>query len=269
MAVSIGLGANLPTTILYDGAGKEVWRATGGRDLVANIRLEGSLDEAPLRFDARAAAEQALAHRPDLEALRVAARIYREEAGIARTGYLPLVRIYVTGDAIPQSSSRNNTPNQLREGDDIRTTEIRPGARYDWTVIDFGNVRGTAQLTDRTRESVEINLHRLEQNLPGDLSQLRAASESAAATVRALRDNLAAAQDTLNIVTATVAQGTGSQLEFDNAQTGLLATRSSLLQALLQASNSRAEYDRITGGYLRFVTANGPGKAESEAREVK
>lgn len=32
MAVSLGLGANLPTTILYDGAGREVWRVTGGRD---------------------------------------------------------------------------------------------------------------------------------------------------------------------------------------------------------------------------------------------
>lgn len=32
MAISLGLSANLPTTILYDGAGKEVWRVTGGRD---------------------------------------------------------------------------------------------------------------------------------------------------------------------------------------------------------------------------------------------
>nr|WP_246352375.1 TlpA disulfide reductase family protein [Sphingomonas xinjiangensis] len=31
-AFSLGLGANLPTTILYDSAGKEVWRALGERD---------------------------------------------------------------------------------------------------------------------------------------------------------------------------------------------------------------------------------------------
>ncbi|WP_319937601.1 TlpA family protein disulfide reductase [Sphingomonas qomolangmaensis] len=29
---SVGLGANLPTTILYDAAGKEVWRMTGSMD---------------------------------------------------------------------------------------------------------------------------------------------------------------------------------------------------------------------------------------------
>lgn len=32
MAISLGLSANLPTTILYDASGKEVWRVAGGRD---------------------------------------------------------------------------------------------------------------------------------------------------------------------------------------------------------------------------------------------
>lgn len=32
LAVSMGMGVNLPTTILYDASGKEVWRVSGGRD---------------------------------------------------------------------------------------------------------------------------------------------------------------------------------------------------------------------------------------------
>ena len=32
MALSLGYGANLPTTVLYDSAGKEVWRWSGGND---------------------------------------------------------------------------------------------------------------------------------------------------------------------------------------------------------------------------------------------
>ena len=32
MAISMGLPANLPTTLLYDGQGREVWRVTGDRD---------------------------------------------------------------------------------------------------------------------------------------------------------------------------------------------------------------------------------------------
>ena len=32
MAISMGLPANLPTTLLYDSEGKEIWRVSGGRD---------------------------------------------------------------------------------------------------------------------------------------------------------------------------------------------------------------------------------------------
>ena len=44
MALATALGANLPTTILYDAAGKEVWRVTGERDWAsaASKRLVGS-----------------------------------------------------------------------------------------------------------------------------------------------------------------------------------------------------------------------------------
>ena len=32
MALSLGWNANLPTTVLFDSAGKEVWRWKGGND---------------------------------------------------------------------------------------------------------------------------------------------------------------------------------------------------------------------------------------------
>jgi len=32
MALSVGYGANLPTTILYDAEGREVWRVLGDTD---------------------------------------------------------------------------------------------------------------------------------------------------------------------------------------------------------------------------------------------
>lgn len=43
MAVGVGLGANLPTTILYDAAGKEMWRVTGPRewDSAESLKLIG------------------------------------------------------------------------------------------------------------------------------------------------------------------------------------------------------------------------------------
>ena len=45
MAASLKLAANLPTTILYDAGGKEVWRVTGGRDWTSAESLK-LLDEA-------------------------------------------------------------------------------------------------------------------------------------------------------------------------------------------------------------------------------
>ena len=45
MAWSLALGVNLPTTILYDGAGKEVWRVSGGRDW-ASVESRRLIDEA-------------------------------------------------------------------------------------------------------------------------------------------------------------------------------------------------------------------------------
>lgn len=40
MAISMGLPANLPTTLLYDADGKEVWRVTGGRDWASAESLQ-------------------------------------------------------------------------------------------------------------------------------------------------------------------------------------------------------------------------------------
>jgi outer membrane protein TolC len=51
-----------------------------------------------------------------------------------------------------------------------------------------------------------------------------------------------------------VAQGTNNQLEFLDAQNGVLATRAGLLAAELKISSAHAEFDRVTGGYLRFVS---------------
>ena len=255
-------------TALLAAMGREQ-SAVGGGDLVANVHLEGELDDKPITFDSRLAARQALASRSDLLALRLLIRSFREDARITRAGYYPLVRVYVTGELIPQSFVRSDRPNALRSGDQVQTSEIRPGGQYSWNVIDTGLVSGTAQLIDRTREQLEASLVRLEQDIPRNLARLRAQLDDAAATIKATTENLTAAQDTLNIVTASVAQGTDSQLDFENAETGLLSTRSSLLQARFQASIARAEFDSVAGGYLRFVPAAEPARSSSKARMEK
>lgn len=244
-------------------------RQTGHGDLVAGVRLEGAFDDAAFTFDPHTVAAHALAHRPDLESLRSLIRSFQEDARTIRAGYYPLVRVFVTGDLLPQSFQHTENNNALRSGDQVRTTEIRPGVRYDWSVIDTGTVSGGAQAIDRSRESVAASLHQLELSIPSDLSRLRAQLDDAAATIRSLKVNVTAAQDTLNIVAGTVAQGTGTQLEFNEAQSELLNARSSLLTAQYSATSAVTDFDRVAGNYLRFVTTARSGGTASQSSPAK
>ena len=233
--------------------GRQPGVGAGGDDPLDHITLSGSLDETPLTFDAAAAGQEALAHRPDILALREQVRGLREDANITRAGYFPRVQLYLAGELLPQSFVRSSRPNAIRSTDQVQTTEIRPGVRGDWTVIDTGNVQGEAHRLDAVRGELEVGLQRLERSVPGELAGIRATINSNAESLKTLRGNVDVAQNTLNIITAGVAQGVNSQLEFLDAQSGLLNTRLGILDAAYTLSVSRTEYHRITGQYLRYV----------------
>ncbi len=239
---------------LLQSMGRRSGVGADGRDPLAGITLRGALDETAISFDAAAMTRDALARRPDILALRETVRSSREDANIVRGGYFPRVRLYVAGELLPQSFVRSNRPNALRSSDQVQTTEIRPGLREDWNVIDTGTVRGEARRLDAVRAEVEVNLQRLERNIPGELAGVRATLESAAADLAVLGGNVETAQNTLNIINSGVAQGINSQFEFLDAQSGVLGTQLGILDAKFALSIARAEFDRITGRYLRFVT---------------
>ena len=224
-----------------------------GPDALAGIKLAGTLGETLPAFDAADATRHALDRRPDLQYLRALVRIYNEDVNIAKGGYYPLIRLYVNGEAVPQSNVRSNTPDAVRTSDQVNTTEIRPGIQEDWNIIDTGNVRGNVRLQESTRDIAAISVATLERNIPADLAVVRARITDAASTVAALRGNVDTAQNTLNIIQAGVAQGINSQLEFLDAQNGVFGIRSALLAANLEMSLAHAEFDRITGNYLQFV----------------
>ena len=183
-----------------------------------------------------------------------------------RGGYYPRIRLYIAGELLPQSFVRSNRPNAIRSTDQVQTTEIRPGVRGDWNIIDTGTVRGEARRLDAVRAEIEVNLARIERNVPGELAGVRASLESSAGTLAALRGNVEVAQNTLNIINAGVAQGINSQLEFLDAQGGVLNTQLGILDAKFALSMARAEFDRITGRYLRFVSADAPAASTRSNR---
>ncbi len=227
-----------------------------GSDPVKAVTLADGWEDGPLDFDAAAATREARSSRPDLLALRDLIRSYQEDARITRGGYYPLVRIYVTGDLLPGNFVQSQRPNAVRPSDDTQQTEIRPGVREDWNIIDTGAVQGSAQQLDRLREAVAISLQHLEQDIPGELAAIRAQADRAAKQRELFQANVDLSASTLQIVQSGVTQGTNSQLEFLDAETSVLSTRIGLLSSRLQMSLAHAEYDRATGGYLRFIGAS-------------
>ena len=239
--------------LLLQRMGRRTPSGPSGADAFDRITLGGDLDEAALRFDAEAVGREALARRPDIQALRAAVRSDREDANITRAGYYPRIRLYLEGELIPQSFVRSNRPNAIRSSDQVQTTEIRPGVRGNWNVIDTGAVRGEVQRIDASRAETEVLLQRAERNIPSELAGVRASLEQSAGTLAILRGNVEVAQNTLNTINTGVAQGINSQLEFLDAQSGVLNTQLGIVEAKFALSAARNEFDRITGRFLRYV----------------
>jgi outer membrane protein TolC len=221
-----------------------------GSDPVSSVTLSGSLGGDAFTFDPAEMARAAIARRPDLLALRDAVASASEDARIAEGGYWPIVRIYVNSQVLPQSFVRGNSQ---RPGDNTQTSEAKPGIREDWTVIDTGAVRGNVRRIEALRDASAIALRQAERDIPSELALVRAQLTSAAKQSELFASNVAIAQDTQSMTEASLKQGTLSQLDFLNAQQGVLQAKLGVLQAQLEVSLASAEFTRITGGYLRFV----------------
>ena len=216
------------------------------------IRLAGRLEGGGLDFDPAAATALALRERPDLQLLRELREALREDTQIQRAGYFPLVRLVADGTFVPQDAVRTNQ-NAIRPNDQIRSTEARYGASFLWTIIDTGAVTGAVRGARASGELFEVRLREAEANVPRDAARLRVALSGAVARRQVLSRSQREATEVLNSVQSAVASGIASQTDFLFAQNELLSNSIGLLSAALAQQNARAEYDRLTGGYLRFV----------------
>ncbi len=217
-----------------------------------SIQLVGRLETGGFTFDPAAAAADALRVRPDLQLLRELRDASREDSQIQRGGYFPLIRLLADGAFVPQDALRTNEQ-AIRRADQVRETEVRYGASFNWTVIDTGAVTGAVRTSRALSELFAVRLREAEANVPRDAARLQVALAGAAARRATLRRTQREATDVLNAVQTAVAGGAATQTEFLFAQNDLLGNRLGLLVSALNQSQARAEYDRLTGGYLRFV----------------
>ncbi|MDE1170392.1 MAG: TolC family protein [Verrucomicrobium sp.] len=199
----------------------------------------------------------ALSHRPDLLALRQLIEAAKQDSEIVHAGYMPRIAFQADGQYIPQSSIQKSGT-VVQAGNSTELTQVLFGPGYTWVPVDGGAIHGRAQQVDAGRDAYEIDLKRLEQDVPRQLKQVEAGLARAASALQGTEQNIALADRNLRQVEAQVQNGDLPQLDFLNAQSNLLQARFNRLNALLQNNIAIAQYDVITGRTLQFAEAPSP-----------
>ncbi|MBI5683446.1 MAG: TolC family protein [Verrucomicrobia bacterium] len=211
----------------------------------------GSLEYAALKIDLEKETAQTLQRRPDLALLRELIKAAGEEKRMVQAGYYPFVALRAFSQYFPDVGVFGVRP-EIVSGQDARQSETRYGAAFTWQVIDAGKIRGAASQVESARQTMEITLRRLEENVPRELRVLARTLETIDARLAALKQSASEAEELLKLVEARVKLGEATQLDFLNAQTNLLSTQRGILLAVFENETARAEFDRVTGRYLNF-----------------
>jgi outer membrane protein TolC len=226
-----------------------------GSDLDAGATLpnpEGELVFAPIDVDLNAGTTAALERRADLKLARLIVRAANEDQRIIEAGYYPVINATISGELLPVSGTRRTTENSDRRTDDIASSEIRAGGVYTWHVIDNGKVYGAVMKQREAREINEVELRKLEADVPRELSRIQNSLKAIATKQSALKDATAAAEQNETIVQQNLASGVASQFEFRQVESALLETKSALVSLAYQQKVALAEWDRALGRYFQF-----------------
>jgi len=239
----------------YDGAILKLAEAVGA-DLGPDATLaepEGDLKYATIDLDLEAETRAALQDRPDLKLARLLVRASNEDQRIIEAAYYPVINAVVSGEYIPVSGVRRiESQGGPRRSDDIISSEIRAGGAYTWRVIDNGKTYGAVLRQRSARQINELLLHKLEADVPREMSRIRHDLQAIAAKRELLARASSAAEENAVTVQQNLAGGVVSQYEFRLAENALLEVRSGLLTLAYQQKLALAEWDRVTGRYFQF-----------------
>jgi outer membrane protein TolC len=226
-----------------------------GDDLAPGATLpapQGTLDFAPVNLPLQSETNAALQRRPDLRLARLLVRVAREDQRIAAAGYYPRLDLDLFGRYIPATNVREASSGSAQRSDDLVSSEVRAGASYTWRVIHNGKVGGATMRQRSIREVNELQLKELETRVAAELAGLQNSFRAIAARHESLTKAADAAEQNIAVVENSWQQGLASELELRTAETGLLSTRTGILEAVYEQQMRRAEWDRATGRYFQF-----------------
>ncbi len=226
-----------------------------GGDLGAGAALpapEGNLAFEAVDLQAEREIDPALERRVDLKLARLLIRAAREDQRIIAAGYYPALNAVASGEAIPVSGIHRDSGGSPQSTDDTVASEVRAGVSYTWRVIDNGKVGGEVAQQRAARETNELQLQKLEANVPRELTRLQNNLRAIAARHQSLLQAADVAEQNVASVEENRAQGFASVLDFRNAESSLLVTRRGILSAIYEQKVALAEWDRATGRYFQF-----------------
>ena len=209
-----------------------------------------SFEEIELRWQDET--NSVLKRRADLKLARLLIHAAHEDQRIIEAGYFPVIDAVASGEAIPVTGIHRDSGGSPQATDDTVASEVRGGVAYTWRVIDNGQVGGAALRQRSVRETNELELRKLEANLPRELARLQNNLRAIAARYQSLTKAADVAERNVAFVQENREQGLASVLDFRTAETSLLATRGGILTAAFQQKIALAEWDRATGCYFEF-----------------
>jgi outer membrane protein TolC len=221
----------------------------GKPDAVA--RPDGDLQFATLSYNLASETASALSERADLQLARLLVRAAAEDQRIIEAQYYPAFNAIVTGLGIPVTVRTANSGSAL-SSNDVLSSEITGGVAFTWRVVDNGRVSGQVARQRAIREMNEISLRRLEANVSLDLQRISNNFRAVEGRWKSLNAAVSGAEQNVEVIQRTLAEGLSSQLEFRTAESSFLETKSALLSAAYQQNVARAEWDRATGRYFQF-----------------
>jgi outer membrane protein TolC len=226
-----------------------------GHPLGANATIpnpEGTLDFQNTSVHWQSGLQNALQNRADLKLARLLVRAGREDQRIVAAGYYPAIGAVVAGDVIPVTGIYRNSGGSPQSTDNTIANEVAAGATYTWRVIDNGRVGGAVAEQRALAEANELELQKLETNVPRELAQLQNTLQAIDARYRSLVSAAELAESNVKSVEENRAEGLASILDFRSAENSLLVTRRGLLSAIYEQQLALAEWDRATGRYFQF-----------------
>jgi outer membrane protein TolC len=211
---------------------------------------EGELEFVPRRLDLDSETAGALQRRADLRLARLFVRSANEDQLIIAADYYPAVGGAINGEYVPVTGIHRQGSTSKTQ--DFIGSEIREKATYTWRVVDNGKVGGAVLRGRSAREINELACHKLEADIPRDLSHIANYLKTTEVRERSLATASAAAEESARVVQQNLASGLASPLEYRFSQNAFLTNRSGLLDAIYQHNVAIAEWDRATGRYFQF-----------------